>query len=140
MTGPLFRHLRQMMSERRRHQDVAAHKWLGATFDCSLYYVRDEQHLLRVMSTNPSFLQSSVNSQVRNLRDTGIPLGRRFRALKLWRLIRERGFRSPGLSAARHREREHQTLRRDSKRGAQLEGGGTGPLANGVHQAWQPDR
>jgi hypothetical protein len=35
--------------------------------------VRDEQHLLRVMSTNPSFLQSSVDSQVRNLRDTGIP-------------------------------------------------------------------
>src|SRR4030095_16853899 len=43
------------------------------------------------MSTNPSFLQSSVDSQVRNLRDTGIPLGRRFRALKLWFLIREQG-------------------------------------------------
>jgi aromatic-L-amino-acid decarboxylase len=70
---------------------INAHKWLGAPFDCSLYYVRDEQHLLRVMSTNPSFLQSSVDSQVRNLRDTGIPLGRRFRALKLWFLIREQG-------------------------------------------------
>ena len=67
------------------------HKWLGAAFDCSLYYVRDPQHLVRVMSTNPSYLQSAVDDKVRNLRDWGIPLGRRFRALKLWCLIRERG-------------------------------------------------
>jgi aromatic-L-amino-acid decarboxylase len=68
-----------------------AHKWLGVAFDCSLYYVRDPQHLVRVMSTNPSYLQSPVDDQVRNLRDWGIPLGRRFRALKLWCLIREQG-------------------------------------------------
>jgi aromatic-L-amino-acid decarboxylase len=68
-----------------------AHKWLGAAFDCSLYYVRDPQHLVRVMSTNPSYLQSAVDSRVKNLRDWGIPLGRRFRALKLWCLIREQG-------------------------------------------------
>jgi aromatic-L-amino-acid/L-tryptophan decarboxylase len=67
------------------------HKWLGAAFDCSLYYVRDPEHLIRVMSTNPSYLQSMVDSQVKNLRDWGIPLGRRFRALKLWCLIREQG-------------------------------------------------
>jgi len=67
------------------------HKWLGAAFDCSLYYVRDAEHLVRVMSTNPSYLQSSVDDRVRNLRDWGIPLGRRFRALKLWCLIREQG-------------------------------------------------
>ena len=67
------------------------HKWLGAAFDCSLYYVRDPEHLIRVMSTNPSYLQSTVDSQVKNLRDWGIPLGRRFRALKLWCLIREQG-------------------------------------------------
>jgi aromatic-L-amino-acid/L-tryptophan decarboxylase len=67
------------------------HKWLGAAFDCSLYYVRDPEHLVRVMSTNPSYLQSAVDSKVKNLRDWGIPLGRRFRALKLWCLIRERG-------------------------------------------------
>jgi aromatic-L-amino-acid decarboxylase len=60
-------------------------------FDSSLYYVRDQQHLIRVMSTNPSYLQSKVDSQVKNLRDWGIPLGRRFRALKLWCLIREQG-------------------------------------------------
>jgi aromatic-L-amino-acid decarboxylase len=67
------------------------HKWLGAAFDCSLYYVRDAQHLVRVMSTNPSYLQSAVDGRVKNLRDWGIPLGRRFRALKLWCLIREQG-------------------------------------------------
>ncbi|MCM2310855.1 MAG: pyridoxal-dependent decarboxylase [Steroidobacteraceae bacterium] len=67
------------------------HKWLGAAFDCSLYYVRDPEHLVRVMSTNPSYLQSAVDSRVKNLRDWGIPLGRRFRALKLWCLIREQG-------------------------------------------------
>jgi aromatic-L-amino-acid decarboxylase len=68
-----------------------AHKWLGAAFDCSLYYVRDSEHLVRVMSTNPSYLQSAVDDRVKNLRDWGIPLGRRFRALKLWCLIREQG-------------------------------------------------
>jgi aromatic-L-amino-acid decarboxylase len=67
------------------------HKWLGVAFDCSLYYVRDPEHLVRVMSTNPSYLQSGVDGRVRNLRDWGIPLGRRFRALKLWCLIREQG-------------------------------------------------
>lgn len=67
------------------------HKWLGVVFDCSLYYVRDPEHLIRVMSTTPSYLQSAVDNQVKNLRDWGIPLGRRFRALKLWCLIREQG-------------------------------------------------
>lgn len=70
---------------------INAHKWLGAVFDCSLYYVRDPQHLVRVMSTNPSFLRTSVDAEVKNLRDWGLPLGRRFRALKLWFLIREQG-------------------------------------------------
>jgi glutamate/tyrosine decarboxylase-like PLP-dependent enzyme len=68
-----------------------AHKWLGVAFDCSLYYVRDPEHLIRVMSTNPSYLQSKVDGEVKNLRDWGIPLGRRFRALKLWSLIRSEG-------------------------------------------------
>jgi aromatic-L-amino-acid decarboxylase len=70
---------------------VNAHKWLGVPFDCSLYYVRDPEHLVRVMSTNPSYLQSAFDSEVKNLRDWGIPLGRRFRALKLWFVIREQG-------------------------------------------------
>ena len=45
---------------------VNAHKWLGAPFDCSLYYVRDPQHLMRVMSTNPSYLRSAADRQVMN--------------------------------------------------------------------------
>lgn len=81
---------------------INAHKWLGAPFDCSLYYVRDPEHLVRVMSTNPSFLQSAVDGEVRNLRDWGIPLGRRFRALKLWFLIREQGV--SGLQARLRRD------------------------------------
>ncbi len=70
---------------------VNAHKWLGAVFDCTLYYVRDPEHLVRVMSTNPSYLQTSADGRVKNYRDWGLPLGRRFRALKLWFLIREQG-------------------------------------------------
>ncbi len=84
---------------------INAHKWLGAPFDCSLYYVRDPEHLVRVMSTNPSFLQSAVDGQVKNLRDWGIPLGRRFRALKLWFLIREQGV--AGLQARLRRDMEN---------------------------------
>jgi aromatic-L-amino-acid decarboxylase len=78
------------------------HKWLGASFDCSTYFVRDPQHLIRVMSTNPSFLRTSADSQVKNFRDWGIPLGRRFRALKLWFLIREQGV--SGLQARLRRD------------------------------------
>jgi aromatic-L-amino-acid decarboxylase len=67
------------------------HKWMGAGFDLSAYFVRDPEHLVRVMSTDPSYLRTAQDGQVRNLRDWGIPLGRRFRALKLWFLIREYG-------------------------------------------------
>ena len=81
---------------------VNPHKWLGAAFDCSLYYVRDAEHLVRVMSTNPSYLQSSADGRVKNLRDWGLPLGRRFRALKLWFLIREQGV--SGLQARLRRD------------------------------------
>jgi aromatic-L-amino-acid decarboxylase len=70
---------------------INPHKWLGAAFDCSVYLVRDSQHLVRVMSTNPSYLQTAADGRVKNYRDWGIPLGRRFRALKLWFLIREQG-------------------------------------------------
>lgn len=81
---------------------INAHKWLGASFDCSLYYVRDPEHLVRVMSTNPSYLRTAADAQVKNLRDWGLPLGRRFRALKLWFLIREQGV--AGLQARLRRD------------------------------------
>lgn len=70
---------------------VNVHKWLGVAFDCTMHLVRDSDLLVRVMSTNPSYLRSSVDEQVRNYRDWGIPLGRRFRALKFWFLVREQG-------------------------------------------------
>jgi aromatic-L-amino-acid decarboxylase len=78
------------------------HKWLGAAFDCSIYLVRDAQHLIRVMSTSPSYLQTAADAQVKNYRDWGLPLGRRFRALKLWFLIREQGI--AGLQARLRRD------------------------------------
>lgn len=81
------------------------HKWLGAVFDYSLYYVRDVEHLVRVMSTNPSYLRTPVDAQAVNLRDWNIPLGRRFRALKLWALIRSEGV--AGLQARLRRDLEN---------------------------------
>jgi aromatic-L-amino-acid decarboxylase len=79
-----------------------AHKWLGAVFDCSLYFVADPTLLVRVMSTNPSYLQSAEDERVTNFRDWGIPLGRRFRALKLWCLLRGEG--AAGLRARLRRD------------------------------------
>jgi aromatic-L-amino-acid decarboxylase len=81
---------------------VNPHKWLGAAFDCSAYFVRSPEHLVRVMSTNPSYLQTDADRVVKNYRDWGLPLGRRFRALKLWFLIREQGL--GGLQARLRRD------------------------------------
>jgi aromatic-L-amino-acid decarboxylase len=60
------------------------HKWMGIGFDFSAFHVRDPGHLGRVMSTNPSYLRTAHDGRVVNYRDWGIPLGRRFRALKAW--------------------------------------------------------
>jgi aromatic-L-amino-acid decarboxylase len=81
---------------------INAHKWLGCAFDCSTYFVRDSAHLVRVMSTNPSYLQTAIDGQAINYRDWGIPLGRRFRALKLWFLLRDQGVE--GLQARLRRD------------------------------------
>ncbi len=70
---------------------VNPHKWLGVSFDCSVFYVRDDQHLVRVMRTDPSYLRTAFDDQVKTYRDWGVALGRRFRALKLWSLIRTHG-------------------------------------------------
>jgi aromatic-L-amino-acid/L-tryptophan decarboxylase len=64
------------------------HKWMGSVLDTSLYYVRDPQHLVRVMSTDPSYLRNAVAGEQTQYRDWGIPLGRRFRALKIWFQLR----------------------------------------------------
>lgn len=67
------------------------HKWMGIGFDFSAYYVRDPEHLVRVMSTNPSYLRTAHDGRVTNFRDWGIPLGRRFRALKAWFHLADEG-------------------------------------------------
>lgn len=67
------------------------HKWLGSVLETSLFYVRQPELLVSVMSTNPSFLRSSLDGSVVQYRDWGLPLGRRFRALKLWALLRLEG-------------------------------------------------
>lgn len=95
---------------------VNPHKWLGVAFDSSLYYVRDAEHLVRVMSTNPSYLQSAADGRVKNFRDWGLPLGRRFRALKLWFLIREQGV--SGLQKRLRRDLANAQWLADQVRGA----------------------
>lgn len=78
------------------------HKWMGVGFDFSAYYVRDPQHLIRVMSTNPSYLQTKQDGEVKNFRDWHIQLGRRFRALKLWFYLMDVGVE--GLQARLRRD------------------------------------
>ena len=84
---------------------VNPHKWLGVSMDCSVYYVRDPQQLVRAMSTSPSYLRTGADGAAVNYRDWGIPLGRRMRALKLWFLIREQGV--AGLQARLRRDLTH---------------------------------
>lgn len=81
------------------------HKWMGVGFDLSAYYVRDPQHLIRVMSTNPSYLRTAQDGQVSNFRDWHIQLGRRFRALKLWFYLMDVGVE--GLQARLRRDLEN---------------------------------
>lgn len=63
------------------------HKWMFTNFDCSLYFVRDREALIRTFEINPEYLSTDA-VQVNNYRDWGIQLGRRFRALKLWFVLR----------------------------------------------------
>jgi len=72
------------------------HKWLGTILDCSLLYLRRPEQVIRVMATDPSYLRSSVDGTVTQFRDWGIPLGRRFRALKLWFHLRLDGLDAIG--------------------------------------------
>lgn len=64
------------------------HKWMGTILDCSLMYVRDPHHVIQVMSTDPSYLRSTAGGEAIQYRNWGVPLGRRFRALKLWYQLR----------------------------------------------------
>ena len=67
------------------------HKWMFTNFDCSAYFVRDPQMLIRTFEILPEYLKTRTRGQVNDYRDWGVALGRRFRALKLWFVIRNFG-------------------------------------------------
>ena len=67
------------------------HKWMFTNFDCSAYFVKDKEALIKTFSITPEYLKTQEDGLVNNYRDWGIQLGRRFRALKLWFVIRNYG-------------------------------------------------
>jgi aromatic-L-amino-acid decarboxylase len=77
------------------------HKWLGAQFDCSVQFLRDPVPQLNTLKIEPEYLKTTGDA-VTNYSEWTIPLGRRFRALKIWFLIR-----SYGLEGLRERLRNH---------------------------------
>ena len=81
------------------------HKWMLTNFDCSAYFVRDPGALIQTFEIHPEYLKTGKDAVVKNYRDWGIQLGRRFRALKLWFVIR-----SYGVEGIRAMVREHLRL------------------------------
>lgn len=69
------------------------HKWLFTNFDCSAYFARDKEALIRTFEIHPEYLKTKEERRVNNYRDWGIQLGRRFRALKLWFVLRTFGIK-----------------------------------------------
>jgi aromatic-L-amino-acid decarboxylase len=67
------------------------HKWLLTNFDCTAHWVRDPEALTRTLTVARPYFQSAETGQVIDYRDWGVPLGRRFRALKLWFVLRSYG-------------------------------------------------
>ncbi len=67
------------------------HKWMLTNFDCTAYFVRDPAALVQTFEILPEYLKTAEGDRVHNYRDWGLPLGRRFRALKLWFVIRSLG-------------------------------------------------
>ena len=78
------------------------HKWLGAQFDCSAHFLADPEMLVRTLAIQPEYLKTHGTDGIINYSEWSLPLGRRFRALKLWFLIR-----SYGLQGLRSRIRNH---------------------------------
>jgi aromatic-L-amino-acid decarboxylase len=78
------------------------HKWLGAQFDCSAHFVAEPDALVRTLAIQPEYLKTHGHDGLINYSEWSVPLGRRFRALKLWFLIR-----SYGLEGLRTRLRNH---------------------------------
>jgi aromatic-L-amino-acid decarboxylase len=83
------------------------HKWMFTNFDCNCFYVADRKHLIQTLSVLPEYLrnQATESGAVIDYRDWQIPLGRRFRSLKLWFVIRHYG-----VEGLQHHIREHVRL------------------------------
>lgn len=83
------------------------HKWMFTGFDCSVFWVADRAPLLAALSILPPYLRNAASDSGRviDYRDWHLPLGRRFRALKLWFVLR-----SYGAEGIRHHVREHLRL------------------------------
>ncbi len=101
MICPEFRNLWQGV-ERADSIVFNPHKWLGAPFECSAHFVRDPQSLMRTLSIHPEYLKTYGKDGIVNFSDWSVQLGRRFRALKLWFLLR-----AYGLEGLRQRMRNH---------------------------------
>jgi len=78
------------------------HKWMFTNFDCSAYFVKDAGSLIKTFEILPEYLKTRTRGKVNDYRDWGVPLGRRFRALKLWSVIR-----SYGVEGLQNKIREH---------------------------------
>ena len=80
------------------------HKWMFTNFDCDCFYVADRAELIKTLSILPEFLrnQATESGAVIDYRDWHVPLGRRFRSLKLWFVIRHYG-----VEGLQHHVREH---------------------------------
>lgn len=88
------------------------HKWMFTNFDCNCFYVADRAHLIRTLSILPEYLrnQATESGAVIDYRDWHVPLGRRFRALKLWFVIRSFGIEGLQDRVRRHVELAHELV------------------------------
>ena len=78
------------------------HKWLGVQFDCAAHFLRDPAPLVQTLAIRPEYLKTAGADGIINYSEWSIPLGRRFRALKLWFVLR-----TYGLAGLRDRLRNH---------------------------------
>ncbi len=67
------------------------HKWMFTNFDCTAFFIKDPDFLINTFEILPEYLNTRTRGLVNDYRDWGVPLGRRFRALKLWSVIRSYG-------------------------------------------------
>src|SRR5207245_10815123 len=106
---PQFRHINDGL-EYADSYCFNQHKWMFTNFDCDCFYVDDRKLLIQTLSVLPEYLrnQASESGAVIDYRDWQIPLGRRFRSLKLWFVIRHYGVEGLRYHMWRHVDLEQQ--------------------------------